>query len=134
MSPPLIHAKVAATLTDAFLDFSAARGNNLRSINLRAGNKWCLCAGRWREAMEYAREHEQDASAADLVPKVHLHATNVKALDVLDMKDLSRFAAPGEAGNASTTPQSRKGNAYPGGVPTRETTELAGKGGMTSAE
>lgn len=30
------------TLTDSFLDFTASRGNNLRSIGLTAGCKWCL--------------------------------------------------------------------------------------------
>jgi len=37
----------------AFLAFSAARGNDLRAVpGLRPGCRWCLCAGRWREALE----------------------------------------------------------------------------------
>lgn len=41
-----------ATLTDSFLDFTASRGNNLQSIGLTAGCKWCLYAGRWKEALD----------------------------------------------------------------------------------
>jgi uncharacterized protein (DUF2237 family) len=48
---------VAGILTDEFLDFSATRGNDLRLIpGMRGGCKWCLCAGRWREALEAFRE------------------------------------------------------------------------------
>jgi len=41
---------VCATLTDTFLSFTRSRGNDLSG--LRAGDRWCLCAGRWREALE----------------------------------------------------------------------------------
>ncbi|TVY62727.1 hypothetical protein LSUE1_G008962 [Lachnellula suecica] len=47
---------VAATLTDPFLDFTASRGNNLRSIGLTGGCKWCLCANRWKEASVFAEK------------------------------------------------------------------------------
>ena len=42
-------------LSKEFLDFSASRGNNLRSIGLEPGCKWCLCTARWKEAMEAAK-------------------------------------------------------------------------------
>ena len=42
-------------LTKEFLDFSASRGNNLRSIGLEPGCKWCLCTARWKEAMDAAK-------------------------------------------------------------------------------
>ena len=42
-------------LTKEFLDFTASRGNNLRSIGLEPGCKWCLCTARWKEAMEAAK-------------------------------------------------------------------------------
>ena len=45
-------------LTKEFLDFSASRGNNLRSIGLEPGCKWCLCTARWKEAMEVAKGHD----------------------------------------------------------------------------
>lgn len=65
-----------ATLTDSFLDFSASRGNNLRDAGLTGGKKWCLCASRWKEAMEAAKNSKDE----NLVPKVHLHATHERAL------------------------------------------------------
>jgi len=132
---------VAATLTDEFLDFSASRGNNLRSIGLKSGQKWCLCAPRWKEALDYAKSqsdgkaegfsHHAGSTSTSIVPKVHLHATNAKALDVIDIKDLKMYAAETEAANASNVAQSRKGGL---GGAIKETTELANKGEMTSRE
>ncbi|MBP6097455.1 MAG: DUF2237 domain-containing protein, partial [Methyloversatilis sp.] len=50
---------VCAVLTDEFLTFSRSRGNDLSTPRpefdfpgLRAGDRWCLCAARWREAYE----------------------------------------------------------------------------------
>lgn len=73
---------VAATVTDEFLDFTASRGNNLRAVGLRDGSKWCLCAGRWKEAMTAAAAQDGGRGKGGdlLVPKVHLHATDLKAL------------------------------------------------------
>lgn len=51
-------------LTREFLDFSASRGNNLRSIGLEPGCKWCLCTARWKEAVD-ARKGDDDP----VVPK-----------------------------------------------------------------
>ena len=51
-------------MTDEFLDFTASKGNNLRSVGLTAGCKWCLCASRWKEAMN-ARKSDDDP----VVPK-----------------------------------------------------------------
>ena len=51
-------------LTREFLDFSASRGNNLRSIGLEPGCKWCLCTARWKEALD-ARKSDDDP----VVPK-----------------------------------------------------------------
>ncbi|KAL3422124.1 hypothetical protein PVAG01_06280 [Phlyctema vagabunda] len=126
---------VAATLTDPFLDFTASRGNNLRSIGLSAGCKWCLCAGRWKEAVDYASAQSDRDAAAAVVPKVHLHATHEKALDVVGMDILRKYAAEPEVGNASTVAQSATGKSVPGvGVKMKEKTELAGKGDMTARE
>jgi len=47
-----------AQVTREFLDFSASRGNNLRSIGLEPGCKWCLCTARWKEAMEAAKSSD----------------------------------------------------------------------------
>ena len=79
---------VCAVMTAEFLDFSRNMGNDLitprpqwRFKGLKPGNRWCLCALRWKEAL--------DAGAA---PKVVLQATHIKALDVLDLQDLMAHA------------------------------------------
>jgi uncharacterized protein (DUF2237 family) len=46
---------VCAVVDDEFLDFTKSRGNDLTTPQnsfpgLVAGDKWCLCALRWREA------------------------------------------------------------------------------------
>ena len=50
---------VCAVMTDDFLAFSKARGNDLSTPRpdlafpgLKAGDRWCLCASRWAEALE----------------------------------------------------------------------------------
>ena len=102
-------------------------------MGLKSGQKWCLCASRWREALEHAKT--QSPSEESVVPKVHLHATHEKALEVVSMHELKEHAAEGEAANASTIPQSAKGrNNYPGSVGTKTRTELAGKGEMSSRD
>ncbi|MCJ1297296.1 hypothetical protein MMC08_000082 [Hypocenomyce scalaris] len=81
-------------VTNEFLDFSASRGNDLRSIGLTGGCKWCLCTNRWKEALN-ARKGDDDP----VVPKVFLHATDESALsNGISMDDLKKFAAEGEIG------------------------------------
>ncbi len=77
---------VAATVTDAFLDFTKSRGNDLRTPRpeynfpgLKAGDKWCLCALRWKEAEQ-----------AGVAPPVDLEATNYKALEFIDLETLKK--------------------------------------------
>jgi hypothetical protein len=65
------------------------------------------------------------------VPKVHLHATSERALDVVSMEELKSHAAEMEVGNASMVAQSRKGGM---GGAIKERTELAGRGEMTGRE
>ena len=60
-SPP---SRDTGVLTREFLDFSASRGNTLRSIGLEPGCKWCLCTARWKEAAD-ARKSDDDP----VVPK-----------------------------------------------------------------
>lgn len=50
---------VCVVITERFLAFSKSRGNDLSTprpawsfAGLRAGDRWCLCAARWREAWE----------------------------------------------------------------------------------
>ena len=75
---------VCALVTREFLDFSLERGNDLitprpqwRFRGLKPGDRWCLCALRWKEAFE-----------AGVAPKVVLQATHIRTLDVLDLEDL----------------------------------------------
>ncbi len=89
---------VCAEVTEEFLRFSAARGNDLRSPapgfrGLRPGDRWCLCAGRWREALE-----------AGVAPPVDLAATHESALETLSLEDLLRHALPGDGTDANARP------------------------------
>ena len=79
---------VCAVMTDAFLKFSKARGNDLSTPHpefgfpgLKAGDRWCLCAPRWQEAFE-----------AGQAPHVVLRATHQGALDYCALDDLKRHA------------------------------------------
>ena len=79
---------VCTRVTHNFLVFSADRGNDLmtprpewRFPGLKAGDRWCLCATRWREALE-----------AGLAPPVVLAATHSKVLDYVSLEDLKRHA------------------------------------------
>lgn len=78
---------VCAIMTSAFLAFSTSRGNDLSTPRperdfpgLRAGDQWCLCANRWREAY-----------AAGVAPAVVLESTHCKILDLVALEMLRRF-------------------------------------------
>jgi uncharacterized protein (DUF2237 family) len=80
---------VCAVVTEEFLRFSLARGNDLVTPiphygfpGLRPGDRWCLCASRWKEAL--------DAGGA---PPVVLEATHFSALAFVSLEDLRRHAA-----------------------------------------
>jgi uncharacterized protein len=79
---------VCARVTDAFLEFSLSRGNDLstprpeyRFKGLSAGDRWCLCAARWKEAFE-----------AGVAPPVVLEATHESALRILTLQSLLAHA------------------------------------------
>jgi len=79
---------VCAQVTQAFLEFSVARGNDLVTPvpqfhfpGLHPGDKWCLCALRWKEALD-----------AGVAPPVVLAATHEKALEFVSLDDLKRHA------------------------------------------
>lgn len=79
---------VCVELTREFLEFSRSRGNDLVTPvpawgfpGLRAGQRWCLCASRWLEAQQ-----------AGKAPRVYLRRTHRRALDVVPMDVLRRFA------------------------------------------
>ena len=77
---------VCVKVTEAFLDFSKLRGNDLstprpeyRFAGLKPGDRWCLCALRWREAWEEG-----------VAPPVVLAATHMAALEVIPFSALKR--------------------------------------------
>jgi hypothetical protein len=79
---------VCAKVTQAFLDFSLNRGNDLitprpehRFAGLKAGDRWCLCALRWKEAWE-----------ASVAPPVVLACTHERALDFVTLAQLKSSA------------------------------------------
>lgn len=79
---------VCIQATREFLDFSLSRGNDLCTPmpeygfeGLRPGDSWCLCAARWLEAYQ-----------AGKAPKVHLMRTHRRALEVVPLELLRRYA------------------------------------------
>lgn len=83
---------VCTEVTDEFLAFSKERGNDLSTPNplyhfpgLKAGDRWCLCVERWKEALD-----------AGMAPMVVLEATHVSALEFVDLEDLEAYAVDAE--------------------------------------
>jgi len=79
---------VCAKVTQAFLDFSLKQGNDLitprpehRFAGLKAGDRWCLCARRWKEAFD-----------AGVAPPVVLACTHIKALEFVTLEQLQSCA------------------------------------------
>jgi len=79
---------VCAQVTEAFLAFSKAQGNDLTTPRpeyafpgLKPGDRWCLCAARWIEALE-----------ADAAPMVVLGATEETTLQHIPLEQLSQHA------------------------------------------
>jgi len=79
---------VCAKMTREFLAFSKRRGNDLSTPmpefgfpGLKPGDRWCLCAGRWKEALD-----------AGVAPPVILQATHEETLAILPLEVLKRHA------------------------------------------
>jgi len=79
---------VCVVMTAEFLAFSKSRGNDLSTpmpeygfAGLVPGDRWCLCAPRWQEALE-----------AGSAPRVVLRATHEGALEYCELADLKRYA------------------------------------------
>lgn len=82
---------VCAIVTDEFLEFSRSRGNDLstprpeyRFAGLEDGDRWCLCALRWKEAL-----------AAGVAPAVVLECTHARALEFVALEQLQEYAFTG---------------------------------------
>ena len=68
-----------------FLDYTKSKGNDLSTPNeyfpgLKDGDHWCLCALRWKEAMN-----------AGKAPPLNLNATNKKTLEYVDLDNLENY-------------------------------------------
>lgn len=84
---------ICVETTASFLEFSRLQGNDLTTPapwanfpGLKAGDRWCVCAGRWKEALD-----------AGLAPPVVLEATHERATEVVSMDDLFRHAVAPKA-------------------------------------
>jgi hypothetical protein len=84
---------VCAEMTDAFLRYTRAQGNDLSTPmpmynfpGLKPGDRWCLCASRWKEAYDDG-----------VAPKVILEATHEAALKVVPFECLQECALDAEA-------------------------------------
>lgn len=78
-------------VTQEFLTFSCSRGNDLvtpkpeyRFAGLKAGQRWCLCANRWREALE-----------AGCAPPVILESSHIKVPEFVTMAQLEKHRFQG---------------------------------------
>lgn len=80
---------VCIEASEDFLAFSRSCGNDLSTSmgehfpGLQAGDHWCLCALRWKEAF-----------AAGAAPLVNLQATHISTLEFVDLEDLQAYALP----------------------------------------
>ncbi|KAF3023051.1 hypothetical protein E8E14_012419 [Neopestalotiopsis sp. 37M] len=80
---------VAGVVSDEFLRYSAAQGNDLRTIGLTGGCKWCLCTARWLEAVQAFKDGKISREG---VPRVDLDATEESALKHADLDTFKQFA------------------------------------------
>ncbi len=79
---------VCAQLTEEFLQFTKSRGNDLSTPmplydfpGLKPGDRWCLCASRWKEALD-----------AGVAPPVVLASTHAATLEYVSLRDLKQHA------------------------------------------
>ena len=82
------HHFVCAEMTEEFLAFSVAEGNDLVTPRpeydfpgLKPGDRWCLCVERWRDAL-----------LAGCAPPVILESTYAGALEYVTLAELSAHA------------------------------------------
>ncbi|MBT8126882.1 MAG: DUF2237 domain-containing protein [Gammaproteobacteria bacterium] len=79
---------VCAIVDEAFLEYSRSAGNDLVTPmpeygfpGLKPGDRWCLCASRWKQAYE-----------AGCAPPVYLRATHERALELIELDVLKQYA------------------------------------------
>ena len=79
---------VCILATEEFLVFSKGAGNDLSTprpeynfTGVKPGNRWCLCAMRWKEAYEQGK-----------APPVFLESTHEATLKLVDFNILQQYA------------------------------------------
>ena len=79
---------ICCVMTAEFLEFSKSRGNDLSTPNplydfpgLVPGDRWCVCALRWKEALD-----------AGMAPQVVLEATHISMLEFASLDELQQFS------------------------------------------
>lgn len=79
---------ICAELTEEFLNFTKLQGNDLSTPvpefnfpGLKPGARWCLCASRWKEALD-----------AGFAPPVILQSTHASALEYVSLNELRQHA------------------------------------------
>ena len=79
---------ICSEVTDRFLNFSKSRGNDLSTAvpeynfdGLKEGDRWCLCADRWLEALQF-----------NMAPKILLESTHRKMLEKIDFNILKKYS------------------------------------------
>ncbi len=77
---------VCAVMTEQFLTYSKAQGNDLSSVRaefpgLKAGDHWCLCAPRWKQAFDDG-----------MAPLINLEATEASTLKIINIEILRSFS------------------------------------------
>ncbi len=84
---------VCIEATQAFLEYSRFLGNDLSTpvpeygfTGISKGDSWCLCAARWLEA-----------EGNGMAPKVRLASTHIKALDIIPLDLLLKYAVDSDA-------------------------------------
>ncbi len=83
---------VCIRATEEFLTFSREQGNDLSTprpemsfAGVQPGDQWCLCAMRWKEALD-----------AGMAPPVVLEATHISTLEFVNLSDLRDHAVDAE--------------------------------------
>ena len=79
---------VCVKLTNKFLIFSKELGNDLITprpeydfFGLKDGDRWCLCANRWIEALQYG-----------IAPNIYLEATHISFLEKIKFEEIKNFS------------------------------------------
>jgi uncharacterized protein len=79
---------ICCQVTEEFLEFSREAGNDLSTPipefgfpGLEPGDRWCVCAARWKEAYD-----------AGVAPGVVLSATHMSALEFASLEELQEHA------------------------------------------